>query len=228
MKCARNETKLFFFKLEFALRNMSETSSYNYCVRTASLWSLIARATASETPASRKEVVRRMKPRRFKAQSRFVGDIVHAPVYGRVSVVNHDTNTVTLETPVYLPHAIIAPVHGTLVHIDANNGVLQNGMFIAERDKEAGLVLHIACKKSGQMIQLVLIVKPHGRTSRIRMPLNSTDTMRAGAVIGYAGGTFETRLLLPITTFLRTQIGANVCARRSTIAAVYRIDCNTK
>lgn len=186
-------------------------------VRTTSLWSLLTSAVEKEMRATKRGA------KRTKRKSRpFIGDIVHAPVYGRVSVLNDTMRSVTLETHVYLPHAILAPVNGILVHIETQHGTLLNGVFTAECDKEAGLALRIICDKSGHIVQLTLVAKPHRATSRIRMSLAVNDTLVAGAPIGYAGGTFDTRLSLPPTGFLSAHVGTSVHGHRSVLGTVYR------
>lgn len=153
---------------------------------------------------------------------RFVGDIVRSPVHGRVAATNFRLASLSIETPVYQPHTIVAPVDGTVLHIDACNGQLQNGLFASERDKEASLMLHILCAKSEQMITLVLVVKPHGATARLRLWLTPGGTLRTGTIIGYAGGKFETRVVFPPNVFLATQVGTDVHGLRSTLGTVYR------
>lgn len=189
-------------------------------VRTTSLWSLLATPVQNEM---RGAALPSRGGRRTKRKSRrFIGDIVHAPVFGRVSALNDEMRTVTLETHVYLPHAILAPVSGILVRIDVQHGTLLNGVFTAQCGKEAGLALSILCQKSGHIVQLTLVAKPHGATSRIRMSLAINDSLVAGAPIGYAGGTFETRLLLPPTGFLSAYVGVSVRGHRSVLGTVYR------
>lgn len=183
--------------------------------RAPNLWSLIARMSRPSTPPP-------LAPRRLDSRSRFIGDVIFSPVHGRVAAINRTAVSITVETPVCAPHAILAPVCGTLVFIDTTSGTLQNGVFTTESGREAILTLHILCAKSQFMIQMMIVAKPHGATSRIRMPLATNATLRAGEVIGYAGRVFETRLLLPSTAYIGTRLRDSVHGRRTAMATICR------
>ncbi len=180
-------------------------------LRATSMPSLVDRGVVLRTRSTTSRLSSKSRMRtQLLSKPRFIGDVVYAPVYGRVSAINHETYTLTLETHVYLPHMIVAPVDGSVTRIDVQNGKLLNGVFTAEHDKEAWLTVQILCLRSGCTLELVMVVKAHRVTSRMRMPLIVNDVLLAGAPIGYAGGTFETRIRLPPTTLVSTHVGASV------------------
>ena len=180
--------------------------------RTSSLWSLVKSTLVADVP--------RLAQRESRAA--FVGDVLRSPVHGRVGSVSVDGTTVTFETACYLPHAIVSPVKGKLIRVEAMNGALCNGLFVADREKESCLVLHIICSKSAQTIELRIVAKPHGATSRMRLSVPLYSFVYDGQVLAYAGGTFETRLTLPVTSFVGVARLAVVHGKSTVIGNVYR------
>lgn len=192
-------------------------------LRTASMPSLVDRGVVLRTRSTTSLLSSKSRMRtRLLSKPRFIGDVVNSPVYGRVSAINDETYTLTLETHVYMPHLIVAPVDGTVTRIDVQNGKLLNGVFTAEREKEAWLTVLIMCLRSGRTLELVVVAKAHRATSCMRMPLIVNDVLLAGAPIGYAGGTFETRIRLPPTTLVSTHVGASVRGIHNALATIYR------
>lgn len=191
-------------------------------VHTASLSSAIDRGSASSESkvSSRRRSDDRTQTRLVK-KPRFTGDVVYSPVYGHVSAINSETYTLTLETHVFMPHAIIAPVDGIVKQIDTLGGTLLNGVFTAERDKEAILTVQIECLRSDRILHLTIVAKAHQATSRVLIPLVVKDVLIAGTPIGYAGGRFETRIRLPPTAVVSTHIGASVRGANNALATIY-------
>ena len=185
-------------------------SNSHHLVRTASLWSLL---TTKIAPASKTR-------KRSSSRARFVGDVLCSPVHGRAVAINYDAGTLLLETAGVSSRVISSPIDGQVVQIEASNGTLRHGIFSWERDKQASLTLHILCRRTYQIIQLALVTKPQGVTSRVRLFAKVLMQLTRGETIAYVAGIFETRLLVPPTSFLKIEPNANLSGAKTIIGTV--------
>jgi len=187
---------------------MTYTSKYDE-VCNGKLWSMVA----SDFILNAMQVSQKKK---HHLRSR----LIYAPVHGRATFIDYYASVIVFETSSYQSHSILAPVSGKLFRLEHQNGVLYNSLFVANPNKEACLSLYYFCPVAAKTIHLMIVAKPHGATSRIRIHLQLNEKVDAGNVIGYAGGSFETRLTVPRSTHLRINRNETVHGTKSLIGCL--------
>jgi hypothetical protein len=146
--------------------------------------------------------------------------MIYAPVNARTTFINYIESVIVFETSRLQSHAILAPVSGKLCKIEHQNGSMYNSVFVADSNKEGFLSLYFYCPVPKKTVHLMIVTKPHGVTSRVRIQLKRDACVGAGDTIGYAGGSFETRLTVPRSAQLRIKPNDTVHGRKSLVGSL--------